>query len=84
MHDDEQKRGDEAAFRTNWVSTVGESINAVEKAVADYIEIYHAMASNYGIAAQHLTITLTGEKLYGAPRAGHGTLEDRKVLDRSV
>ena len=36
MHGDEQKWVDEA-IRTNWVSTVGANINAVEEQIADYV-----------------------------------------------
>ena len=79
MHGDEQKWVDEA-IRTNWVSTVGENINVVEKQMAEYIGIPHAVALSCGTAALHLAVKLAGEKLYGAPRAGHGTLEGRKVF----
>jgi len=86
MHGDEQKWVDEA-IQTNWVSTVGPNINEVEKAVAEYIGIEHAVALSCGTAALHLAVKLAGEKLYGQPRVGHGTLEGRRVLlifDRSV
>ena len=36
MHGDEQRWVDEA-IQTNWVSTVGQNINEVEKEIADYI-----------------------------------------------
>ena len=79
MHGDEQRWVDEA-IQTNWVSTVGANINEVEKQVAEYIGINHAVALSCGTAALHLAIKLAGEKLYGAPRPGHGTLEGRKVF----
>ena len=79
MHGDEQRWVDEA-IQTNWVSTVGANINEVEKQVAEYIGIPHAVALSCGTAALHLAIKLAGEKLYGAPRVGHGTLEGRKVF----
>lgn len=79
MHGDEQRWVDEA-IQTNWVSTVGENINVVEKQMAEYIGIPHAVALSCGTAALHLAIKLAGEKLYGAPRVGHGTLEGRKVF----
>ncbi len=79
MHGDEQRWVDEA-IRTNWVSTVGANINEVEKQVAEYIGINHAVALSCGTAALHLAIKLAGEKLYGAPQVGHGTLEGRRVF----
>ncbi len=79
MHGDEQRWVDEA-IQTNWVSTVGANINEVEKQMAEYIGIPHAVALSCGTAALHLAIKLAGEKLYGAPRVGHGTLEGRKVF----
>ena len=79
MHGDEQRWVDEA-LQTNWVSTVGANINEVEKQVAEIIGIPHAVALSCGTAALHLAIKLAGEKLYGAPRPGHGTLEGHKVF----
>ena len=79
MHGDEQRWVDEA-IQTNWVSTVGANINEVEKQIAEYIGIPHAVALSCGTAALHLAIKLAGEKLYGAPRPGHGTLEGKKVF----
>lgn len=79
MHGEEQKWVDEA-IQTNWVSTVGANINEIEEQVAAYIGIDHAVALNCGTSALHLAIKLTGERLYGAPPVGHGTLEGRKVF----
>ena len=83
MHGDEQKWVDEA-IRTNWVSTVGENINEVEKQMAEYVGVNNAVALSCGTAALHLAIRLAGEKLYGAPRVGHGSLEGRKVFASDV
>ena len=79
MHGEEQHWVDEA-IRTNWVSTVGANINEVEKQVAEYIGIDHAVALSCGTAALHLAIKLAGEKLYGMPRVGHGTLEGKRIF----
>ncbi len=79
MHGDEQHWVDEA-IQTNWVSTVGANIDAVEKEMASYLGISHAVALSCGTAALHLAIKLAGEKIYGVPRIGHGTLEGRKVF----
>ena len=79
MHSDEQKWVDEA-IRTNWVSTVGANIDAIEKQLADYIGCKYAVALSAGTAALHLAIKLAGEKLYGQARPNHGTLEGKKVF----
>ena len=79
MHGDEQKWVD-AAIRTNWVSTVGSNINEVERMTAEKVGRKHAVALSSGTAALHLAIKLCGEKLYGQPKVGHGTLEGKKVF----
>lgn len=79
MHGDEQKYVSEA-IETNWVSTVGENINEVERLVAEKIGVEQAVALSSGTAALHLAIRLCGEKLYGMPKVGHGTLEGHKVF----
>ena len=79
MHGEEQKWVNEA-IRTNWVSTVGENINEVERQCAGLIGRKYAVALSTGTAALHLAIRLAGEKLYGQQKAGHGTLEGHKVF----
>lgn len=79
MHGDEQKWVDEA-IQTNWVSTVGANVNEVERIIAEKIGCKYAVALSSGTAALHLAIKLCGEKLYGQPKIGHGTLEGKKVF----
>lgn len=79
MHGDEQRWVDEA-IQTNWVSTVGENINEVERMVAEKVGCKYAVALSSGTAALHLAVKLCGEKLYGQPKVGHGTLEGKKVF----
>lgn len=79
MHGDEQRWVDEA-LRTNWVSTVGENINVVERMTAEKIGRKCAVGLSCGTAALHLAIRLCAEKLYGQPKVGHGYLEGRKVF----
>lgn len=83
MHGDEQRWVDEA-IQTNWVSTVGENINVVEKQVAEKVGRKYAVALSCGTAALHLAIRLAGEKLYGQALVGHGTLEGRRVFASDV
>lgn len=79
MHGEEQKWVDEA-IRTNWVSTVGENINEVERLAAETIGRPYAVGLSNGTAALHLAVKLAGEKLYGQPKIGHGVLEGKKVF----
>ena len=79
MHGDEQRWVDEA-IQTNWVSTVGANINEVEKQVASIVGRKYAVALSAGTAALHLAMKLAGEKLYGQPKVGHGTLEGHRVF----
>ncbi|MBP3279779.1 MAG: DegT/DnrJ/EryC1/StrS family aminotransferase, partial [Butyrivibrio sp.] len=68
------------AFETNWISTVGANINESEKMIAEKIGCKDAVALSSGTAALHLAIKLAGERLYGQPKVGHGTLEGKKVF----
>ena len=79
MHGEEQKWVDEA-IQTNWVSTVGANIDEVERMAAEKVGRNHAVALSCGTAALHLAVKLCGEKLYGQPRVGCGTLEGKKVF----
>ena len=79
MHNEEQKWVDEA-IQTNWVSTVGNNINEIEKQIADYIGVKYAVALSCGTAALHLATKLAGEKLYGQARPNEGTLQGHRVF----
>ena len=83
MHGDEQRWVDEA-IRTNWVSTVGQNINEIEKQMADYIGCKYAVALSCGTAALHLATKLAGEKLYGQAKPNAGTLAGKKVFCSDV
>ena len=79
MHGEEQKWVDEA-IQTNWVSTVGANIDAIENAVAEKVGCKYAVALASGTAALHLAVKLCGEKLYGQPKVGSGSLKGHKVF----
>ena len=79
MHGDEQ-RWVQDAFDKNWITTAGENINEVERQMAEYIGVNHAVGLSCGTAALHLAIRLAGEKLYGIPKVSHGSLEGKKVF----
>lgn len=50
------------AYKTNWMSTVGENINVVEKQMADIVGCKYAVALSAGTAALHLAMKLAGVK----------------------
>ncbi len=50
------------AYDTNWMSTVGENINEVERLIADKIGVKYAVALSAGTAALHLAMKLAGVK----------------------
>ena len=52
----------EEAYRTNWMSTVGENINEVERIAAEKTGMKYAVALSSGTAALHLAMKLAGVK----------------------
>ena len=50
------------AYDTNWMSTVGENINEVERIVAEKVGVTNAVALSSGTAALHLAVKLAGVK----------------------
>ncbi len=68
------------AFDTNWMSTVGANINAIEEKVSEILACGYAVALSCGTAALHLAVKLAGEEKYGQPKVGHGTLEGKRVF----
>lgn len=79
MHGQEIEYIDEA-YRTNWMSTVGENINEVERITCEKIGCKYAVALSVGTAALHLAMKLAGQELYGQPAANRGALEGRYVF----
>lgn len=61
MHGEELKYMTEA-FETNWMSTVGQNINEVERIAAEKIGRKYAVALSSGTAALHLAMKLAGIK----------------------
>ena len=79
MHGEELKWVTEA-IETNWVSTIGENINAVEREMAQLIGVKYAVGLASGTSALHLATRLAGERLYGMKRPERGALEGHKVF----
>ncbi len=61
MHGEEEQYVQEA-FDTNWVSTVGENINQLEKGICEYIGCKYSVALSAGTTALHLAVKLAGVK----------------------
>lgn len=79
MHGEEIEYVKEA-YDTNWMSTVGENINEVEKIAAEKSGMKYAVALNCCTSALHLCVKLAGERLCGKPAISHGALEGKKVF----
>ena len=78
MHGEEIEYVKEA-YETNWMSTVGANIDAIEEAVSEKVGCKYAVALSSGTASLHMAVRFAGQMLYGRPDTGHGTLEGRKV-----
>ncbi len=61
MHGEELRYVTEA-YETNWMSTVGENINEVERLTCDYVGCKYAVGLSAGTAALHLAMKLAGVK----------------------
>lgn len=68
------------AYETNWMSTVGENINEVERIAAEKAGVKYAVGLSCCTAALHLCVKLAGERLYGKPDISHGALEGKRVF----
>lgn len=72
------------AYETNWMSTVGANINEVERIAAETSGTKYAVGLSCGTAALHLCMKLAGERLYGKPPVGVGTLQGKRVFCSDV
>lgn len=79
MHGEELRYMTEA-YETNWMSTVGENINEVERIAAEKAGMKYAVGLSCCTAALHLCVKFAGEKLYGKPAISHGALEGKRVF----
>ncbi|WP_026526773.1 DegT/DnrJ/EryC1/StrS family aminotransferase [Butyrivibrio sp. VCD2006] len=79
MHGDELKWIN-SAIEANWVSTLGENINEVERITSEITGRKYAVGLSSGTAALHLAIRLAGERVYGPKPANVGTLQGQKVF----
>lgn len=79
MHGEEIKYMTDA-YSTNWMSTVGENINQLEKIAAEQVGMKYGVALCNCTSALHLCARLAGERLYGKATISTGTLEGKKVF----
>lgn len=68
------------AFDKNWVTTAGDNVNEAERLAVEKVGCKYAVALSCGTAALHLAVKLAGEKIYGKPNVGEGTLQNRYVF----
>lgn len=54
------------AYDSNWMSTVGENIDELERMVAEKVGVKYAVGLTCGTAALHLCVKLAAERLYGS------------------
>ena len=83
MHGEELEYVKEA-YETNWLSTVGENINQVEKITCEKLGCKYSVGLATGTSALHLAMKLAGEKLYGKSKTGEGALFQKKVFCSDV
>ena len=79
MHGEELKYITEA-YESNWMSTVGENINEVERLAAEEAGVDYAVGLACCTAALHLAVKHAGERLYGKPPVGVGALSGKRVF----
>ncbi|MGN0486460.1 MAG: DegT/DnrJ/EryC1/StrS family aminotransferase [Acutalibacteraceae bacterium] len=68
------------AYRTNWMSTLGENIDETEKIICEKIGRKHGVGLSCGTASLHMAVRLAGEKLFGTPEPGKGALSGKRVF----
>jgi dTDP-4-amino-4,6-dideoxygalactose transaminase len=68
------------AYNTNWMTTAGANINAVEKEICKKTGSKYAVALSNGTAALHMAVKLAGERLYGQPQLGKGALHNKLLI----
>ena len=68
------------AFATNWMSTVGENIDEVERLTAEIVGRKYCVGLSAGTAALHMAVKLAAEQLYGQTDFIHGALAGKRVF----
>lgn len=71
------------AYETNWMSTIGENINEVEKQIAEKLGCKYAVALSAGTAALHLAARLAGNTIYKRGSSAH-SIEGYKIFSSDL
>lgn len=79
MHGEELQYMKEA-YDTNWMSTVGENLDQIEKLFCERIGRKYAVSLSSGTAALHMAVRLAGYRVYGVPAVGHGAVEGKYIF----
>jgi len=79
MHGEELEYIKEA-YDTNWMSTVGENIEKLERMAAEYVGVKYALAVSCGTAALHLAVKLAAEQIYGGGAGKGGGLYKKRAF----
>ena len=69
-HEDDEMAYIKECYDTNWLTTAGSNVEAVEQIVSEYMSVpgrqRKAVALSNGTAAIHLAVKLAAEKIYGS------------------
>lgn len=65
------------AIETNWVSTVGENIDRLEKMAAEYLGMKYTVALSCGTAALHMCMKLAAERINPGAAPGNSLAGQR-------
>lgn len=76
MHGEELRYVKEA-IETNWVSTVGENIDELEKMAAEYFGVKYTVALSSGTAALHMCVKLAAERVNPGAKPGNSLAGQR-------
>ena len=68
------------AYNANWVSTIGENIDVIEKSFSDMLDRKYAVALSNCTSALHLAVRVVAEKIYGKSSNCKGALYGKKVF----
>lgn len=77
---DEMLQYAKEAFDSNWITTEGENVRAVERIAAEKAGVKYAVGLSCCTAALHLCVRIAGEELYGKPAIGVGAVENRRIF----
>lgn len=72
------------AYEANWMSTVGENIDQIERLTCEKIGCKYAVALSAGTAALHMAMKLAGFEVYGQSPTGYGALAGKRIFASDI